>query len=777
MKNVKNFLILTLVVAVMLGTTAYAETVPIPYEQSGSAAFSVACPISNLKVGDTAYITIKAENLTNPYGYEFYLNFDESFLTYSKADCGIEGDYISAEDTSEKNNVKLAFSKTSDSAAIGNTLATVEFTVKKSGSSTVTLTDAVIVNDGMDYNIYSDMSASATVTAAAKTTSSGGGGGGGGGSYGGGFTVQGGNTVTSLSPTIQPIDPSIPTDTPVIFTDLNDAEWSESAILGLYELDIIGGYEDKSFRPNNSITRAEFCKILVLSLGVELEQDYSQAEFTDVVEDEWYAPYVLTAAKGGIVSGYENGTFMPDSDITREEAAAMVCRSAEYLGVDLNSVRLNINFEDEQDIAEYAVGYVDNLYMAGIINGDENGCFRPFDSISRAETAKMLWDYYNILNPPPTEEPEATESSETVVGERMALDDEDTAEEDLEPTEEPLPEESGTPQPTEPIETAEPTEEPEPTETPLEPTEEPDFTFEPDIVYDCDSLEELYSYTNVYAYLIPDDGSREAFYDDFTTFQRPTAGEAEIVYEAPYANGAEIVSYFYGGEALVDFSFQTSLDGEEWTEAEFTCEYTEAEGKWTRAVYTLSDIEETKLVKIIYPETVNWWTPLVSQVSFTIGSSVPKGINIKGDRELIIPRYDYTDYVYSGEIVDNIGEIIKSEILYSIAESDFEGVSVDQSGTVRIDSSFPRGGKFVLKAECPEFGFSSEIEVTLKPALIGDMNGDGSIDSADLEAVLQCYNKSSGDAEWKQYRDADINGDEIVNIIDIAYVAKISSFK
>ena len=57
------------------------------------------------------------------------------------------------------------------------------------------------------------------------------------------------------------------------------------------------------------------------------------------------------------------------------------------------------------------------------------------------------------------------------------------------------------------------------------------------------------------------------------------------------------------------------------------------------------------------------------------------------------------------------------------------------------------------------------------------MNGDGSIDSADLEAVLQCYNKSSGDAEWKQYRDADINGDEIVNIIDIAYVAKISSFK
>ena len=63
-------------------------------------------------------------------------------------------------------------------------MATVEFTVKKSGSSTVTLTDAVIVNDGMDYNIYSDMSASATVTAAAKTTSSGGGGGGGGGSGG-----------------------------------------------------------------------------------------------------------------------------------------------------------------------------------------------------------------------------------------------------------------------------------------------------------------------------------------------------------------------------------------------------------------------------------------------------------------------------------------------------------------------------------------------------------------------------------------------------------------
>ena len=82
-----------------------------------------------------------------------------------------------------------------------------------------------------------------------------------------------------------------------------------------------------------------------------------------------------------------------------------------------------------------------------------------------------------------------------------------------------------------------------PTEEPM-PSETPGSSFDPDIDYECENLAELYSYNNVYAYLIPDDGSRDAFYDDFTTFQRAGDGEAEVIYSIPYSDEAEIISYF-----------------------------------------------------------------------------------------------------------------------------------------------------------------------------------------------------------------------------------------
>ncbi len=74
-------------------------------------------------------------------------------------------------------------------------------------------------------------------------------------------------------------------------------------------------------------------------------------------------------------------------------------------------------------------------------------------------------------------------------------------------------------------------------------------------------------------------GAGDAFYDDFTTFQRAGDGEAEVIYSIPYSDEAEIISYFFAGEELTDFKFEISSDGNTWSKPEVNCDYLEAPGK------------------------------------------------------------------------------------------------------------------------------------------------------------------------------------------------------
>ena len=167
------------------------------------------------------------------------------------------------------------------------------------------------------------------------------------------------------------------------------------------DLGIINGYIDEeageqTFRPNNPITRAEFTKIVVMSFALSAGENTPQ--FSDVSSEDWFYQYVTTAAELGIVNGYEDGAFLPENNITREEMSAVIVRAIEAAGVELGASRLNINFADEGDISEYAVGYIDSLYTAGIINGDENNMFRPQDNLTRAEAAKVLHSVLTINN-------------------------------------------------------------------------------------------------------------------------------------------------------------------------------------------------------------------------------------------------------------------------------------------------------------------------------------------------------------------------------------------
>lgn len=109
------------------------------------------------------------------------------------------------------------------------------------------------------------------------------------------------------------------------YTDVAAGSWYNNAVSTLSAIGVLGGYEDGSFRPNASITRAEFAKIAVSFF--ELERLDCENPFLDVAPGAWYAESVAAAAEIGLIEGYEGGLFRPDAPITRAEACTIVNRT------------------------------------------------------------------------------------------------------------------------------------------------------------------------------------------------------------------------------------------------------------------------------------------------------------------------------------------------------------------------------------------------------------------------------------------------------------------
>ncbi len=108
---------------------------------------------------------------------------------------------------------------------------------------------------------------------------------------------------------------------PIEFTDCDEGSWYDEAVRNMSSAGIANGYTDNTFRPNNKITRAEFVTMLMQN---ETVIKYEDIPFTDVSKDLWYADYIYSAYKAGYISGYVDGTFCPDTPITRAEAVTIL---------------------------------------------------------------------------------------------------------------------------------------------------------------------------------------------------------------------------------------------------------------------------------------------------------------------------------------------------------------------------------------------------------------------------------------------------------------------
>ena len=109
------------------------------------------------------------------------------------------------------------------------------------------------------------------------------------------------------------------------YSDVAAGSWYNIAVSTLSNMGILGGYEDGTFRPNASITRAEFAKIAVSFF--DWADVYAVNSFVDVRDSAWYANYVAVAAKIGLIEGYGGNVFRPDATITRAEACTIINRT------------------------------------------------------------------------------------------------------------------------------------------------------------------------------------------------------------------------------------------------------------------------------------------------------------------------------------------------------------------------------------------------------------------------------------------------------------------
>src|SRR5665648_69736 len=126
-------------------------------------------------------------------------------------------------------------------------------------------------------------------------------------------------TILCMMFTLMPMNASAAVN---VESDIS-GHWAEDTIQSWVDQGTIKGYEDGSFKPENTISRAEF---MTMVNGIFGHTDVKATTYTDVKSDSWYADAVAKAAAAGYIEGYPDGTMKPDNSISREEAATIIMK-------------------------------------------------------------------------------------------------------------------------------------------------------------------------------------------------------------------------------------------------------------------------------------------------------------------------------------------------------------------------------------------------------------------------------------------------------------------
>ena len=177
-------------------------------------------------------------------------------------------------------------------------------------------------------------------------------------------------------------------------SDLADNPYCE-AVDWAYANGIFTGYYDGSFGPDQAISRAEALKVILESNNISLLPGGVYLGFSDVDKHEWYTSYIHTAMSLGIVQGYNDDTFKPDSAVTRIEALKILLETGEAKGEFV--VATNTYGQPYFDTPNNAdtKWYLSYVWFAKAYELNYNEMyFYPTEAMTRAEMADMLYRYH-----------------------------------------------------------------------------------------------------------------------------------------------------------------------------------------------------------------------------------------------------------------------------------------------------------------------------------------------------------------------------------------------
>jgi hypothetical protein len=160
------------------------------------------------------------------------------------------------------------------------------------------------------------------------------------------------------------------------FSDVAEDYQYLDAVEYLFDHNVINGYDDDTFRPENDINRAEFLKVLIhAKVGLPDELVYKDC-FNDVMDD-WFAPYVCYGKEMGFVKGYDGNLFKPTQTVSRAEALKMI--------LEVNEADL----EDVVDGEDWFLQYVDTAVALNIL--DEGASFDDGETMKRGNVSDLLF--------------------------------------------------------------------------------------------------------------------------------------------------------------------------------------------------------------------------------------------------------------------------------------------------------------------------------------------------------------------------------------------------
>lgn len=190
-----------------------------------------------------------------------------------------------------------------------------------------------------------------------------------------------------------PVEPEMPTIDD--FTDIDDM-WYVPAIEFALANGIMQGFPDDTFKPNESMTRAQLAQILY-NLDGKPEVTATESGFIDVAENAWYFAPIMWAAENGIVNGYPDGTFKPNEPVTREQMVAMIYRFIAYKGISTDAAGDCSRFKDGDTVSPWFETEVAWAVGVGLLAGDSNSMLNPTGNTRRCEAAQMFMNIAQVL--------------------------------------------------------------------------------------------------------------------------------------------------------------------------------------------------------------------------------------------------------------------------------------------------------------------------------------------------------------------------------------------